>query len=153
MALKLTCPAFHHGSQIPSRYTCDGENISPYLVIQGVPAATKSLALILDDPDAASGIWLHWLLWDISPEVREIREHTVPFGARQGINSWDKMGYGGPCPSSGSHRYFFRLFALDTRLKLVEPAARETLERAMEGHILATGELMGTYARTNQAPL
>lgn len=153
MEFKLTCPAFHHGSQIPSRYTCDGDDINPYLVIQGAPAAAKSLALIMDDPDAPGGTWVHWLLWDISPEIKEIREHTAPFGAKEGVNSWDRSGYGGPCPPSGTHRYFFRLFALDIRPKIAGSAVREELERAMEGHILATTELMGTYSRTNQAPM
>ena len=153
MEFKLTSPAFHHGSQIPSRYTCDGENINPHLVIQGAPPATKSLSLIMEDPDAPAGTWVHWLAWEISPETREIREHTTPFGSRQGLNSWEETGYGGPCPPSGSHRYYFRLFALDIRLKIPESSTRDELERAMEGHVLAMAELMGTYARSNQAPL
>lgn len=153
MEFKLTSPAFHHGSQIPSRYTCDGDDINPYLAIQGAPAAARSLALIMEDPDAPGGTLVHWLMWDISPEVKEIKEHTVPFGARQGVNSFEVDGYSGPCPPTGSHRYIFRLVALNTRPKLAETATREELERTMEGHIIATTELVGTYARTNQAPL
>lgn len=153
MEFKLTSPAIHHGARIPSKYTCDGDNINPHLVIQGAPVAAKSLALIMEDPDAPSGLWVHWLMWEISPETKEIREHSTPFGVRQGVNSWDQNGYGGPCPPSGAHRYFFRLYALDTRLKLADASDKASLERAMEGHILATTELMGTYARSNQAPL
>jgi Raf kinase inhibitor-like YbhB/YbcL family protein len=153
MEFKLTSPAFHHGSQIPSRYTCDGDDINPHLVIQGAPPAAKSLTMIVEDPDAPGGTFVHWLLWDIQPETKEIREHTAPFGSRQGLNSAGENGYIGPCPPSGSHRYIFRLFALDVRVKLDESATREELERAMEGHIMATTELLGTYARTNQAPM
>lgn len=153
MEFKLTSPAFNHGSQIPSKYTCDGENINPHLVIHGVPERAKSLALLMEDPDAPAGLWVHWVVWDISPETKEIREHTTPNGALEGINSGGEQRYEGPCPPPGMHRYFFRLFALDSRLKLPEDSTKETLETAMVGHILATAELMGTYARTNEAPL
>lgn len=153
MEFTLTSPSFNHGSQIPSKYTCDGDNINPHLAIRGVPERAKSLALIMEDPDAPEGVAVHWLVWDISPETKEIRENTVPFGAGEGINCWGEPGYGGPCPSEGMHRYFFRLFALDVRFKLPSDSAREKLEAAMVGHIVATAELMGTYARTNEAPL
>ena len=153
MEFKLTSPAFHHGSQIPSKYTCDGENINPHLVIHGAPEGTRSLALLMEDPDAPSGLWVHWVVWDIPPETKEIREHMVPFGSWEGGNSWGEKGYGGPCPPPGTHRYFFRLYALDNRLKLPDESTKEELETAMAGHILATAELMGTYARTNEAPL
>lgn len=153
MEFKLTSPAFNHGSQIPSKYTCDGENINPHLVIHGVPERAKSLALLMEDPDAPAGLWVHWVVWDISPETKEIREHTAPNGAWEGANSGGEQGYTGPCPPPGIHRYFFRLFALDSRLKLPEESTKEELETAMAGHILATAELMGTYARTNEAPL
>lgn len=153
MEFKLTSPAFNHGSQIPSKYTCDGENINPHLVIHGVPERAKSLALLMEDPDAPAGLWVHWVVWDISPETKEIREHTAPNGAWEGVNSGGEQGYAGPCPPPGTHRYFFRLFALDSRLKLPEASTKEALEAAMAGHILATAELMGTYARTNEAPL
>ncbi len=153
MEFKLTSPAFSHGSQIPSKYTCDGEDINPHLVIQGVPSGTKSLALMVEDPDAPGGLFVHWVLWDIPPETKEIREHAATFGAVEGATNWGDGGYGGPCPPAGTHRYFFRLFALDTRLHLPASAGREELEAAMTGHIVATTELMGTYARTNEAPL
>lgn len=153
MEFKLTSPAFNHGSQIPSKYTCDGEDINPHLVIQGVPPGTKSLALVVEDPDAPGGHFVHWVLWDIPPETKEIREHSAPFGAVEGATNWGDGGYGGPCPPAGGHRYFFRLFALDTRLHLPATAGRGELDTAMAGHIVATTELMGTYARTNEAPL
>ncbi|HEY6009692.1 MAG TPA: YbhB/YbcL family Raf kinase inhibitor-like protein [Geobacteraceae bacterium] len=153
MEFKLTSPAFNHGSQIPSKYTCDGDNINPHLVIHGAPSEARSLALLVEDPDAPAGPRVHWVVWDIAPDTKEIREHTAPFGAGEGINSVRKSGYSGPCPPSGTHRYFFRLFALDTKLKLLAGSGREQLETAMTGHIVATTELMGTYARTNEAPL
>lgn len=153
MEFKLTSPAFNYGSQIPSRYTCDGENINPYLIIHGTPLQAKSLAMIVEDPDAPAGLWTHWVLWNIPPETKEIREHTAPWGAEEGMNTRNKISYDGPCPPSGTHRYFFRLFALDIKLKLEAGAERQALEAAMEQHILATAELMGTYSRTNEAPL
>jgi Raf kinase inhibitor-like YbhB/YbcL family protein len=153
MELKLTSPAFNHGSQIPSKYTCDGENTNPHLVIHGVPAGTKSLALVVEDPDAPAGLWSHWVMWNISPEVREIKEHTVPFGAKEGINTGKGVGYTGPCPPSGTHRYYFRLYALDTKLELAQTTQKDGLEAAMAQHILATAELMGTYSRSNEAPV
>lgn len=152
MEFKLTSPAFSHGSQVPSKYTCDGENINPHLIIHGVPAEAKSLALVMEDPDAPAGLWIHWVMWNIPPETKEIREHTVPNGAAEGHNTRRKAGYTGPCPPSGSHRYFFRLFALDTKLELPADSEKPALEKAMELHILATAELVGTYSRTNEAP-
>jgi len=153
MEFKLTSPAFNYGGQIPSKYTCDGEDINPHLVIRGVPAGSKSLALVMDDPDAPGGTWVHWVVWDIPPETAEIKEHSAPFGSGQGLSSWGKNGYGGPCPPSGTHRYFFRLHALDTKLKLPLDSTVQDLERGMEGHIVGTTELMGTYARTDEGPI
>ena len=153
MELKLTSPAFNNGSQIPSKYTCDGENTNPHLVIHGVPPNTKSLALIVEDPDAPAGLWIHWVMWNISPEVKEIRERILPFGAEEGLNTNKQLGYDGPCPPSGTHRYLFRLFALDMKLKLPPESEKQALETAMAQHIIATTELMGTYSRTNEAPL
>ncbi len=153
MEFKLTSPAFNHGSQIPSKYTCDGDDINPHLVIQGVPHGTKSLALVMEDPDAADEVWVHWVLWDIPPETKEIREHSAPVGAVEGTTSWGDSGYGGPRPPAGTHRYFFRLYALTTRIHLPASAMRDDLEAAMTGHIMAATELMGTYVRTNEAPL
>ena len=153
MEFKLTSPAFNHGTQIPSKYTCDGDNVNPHLIIHGVPEQARSLALVMEDPDAPTGLFVHWVVWDIPPETGEIREFTVPFGATEGTNSWSEEVYGGPCPPSGMHRYFFRLYALDRKLKIPSGSTRSELETAMEGHILATTELMGTYMRTNAAPL
>ena len=153
MEFKLTSPAFSNGMQIPSKYTCDGENISPHLVIHGAPEKTRSLALILEDQDAPAEQALHWVLWNISPEVREIKEHTAPHGSEVGLNSQRKCAYSGPCPPPGIHRYLFRLYALDLKLKLPAESGREALEAAMELHILATTELTGTYSRTNEAPV
>ncbi|HJV36540.1 YbhB/YbcL family Raf kinase inhibitor-like protein [Geomonas sp.] len=153
MEFKLTCPAFNHGSQIPSKYTCDGENTNPHMVIHGVPDRTKSLALVVEDPDAPAGLWIHWVMWNISPEVKEIKEHTVPFGAKEGINTTKHVGYTGPCPPSGTHRYFFRLYALDMKLDLPQTTQRDDLETAMAQHILGTTELMGTYSRSNEGPV
>jgi Raf kinase inhibitor-like YbhB/YbcL family protein len=146
MEMTLTSQAFRYGNPIPAKYTCDGDGVNPHLVIHAVPEAARSLALVMDDPDAPNGLWVHWVLWDIPPETAEIREHTVPFGAEQGLNSWGNRSYGGPCPPSGEHRYFFRLYALDSRLRLPVETTKDDLERSMEGHILATAELMGTYA-------
>lgn len=145
--LRISSPAFAHGEAIPARYTCDGQDTNPPLAVGDVPAGTRSLALIVDDPDAPMGTWVHWVMWNIPPESREIGENSVPAGAVQGVNSWKRNRYGGPCPPSGTHRYFFRLYALDTALTLAPTIASAALERAMAGHILATGELMGTYRR------
>ena len=153
MEFTLTSPAFNHGSQIPSKYTCDGENINPHLIIHGVPVNAKSLALVVEDPDAPMGLWVHWVLWNIPPETNEIHEHTAPWGAEEGLNTRKKRGYDGPCPPPGTHRYFFRLFALDYKLKLAADSDKPALEKAMEQHILAAAELMGTYSRTNEAPV
>ncbi len=145
--LQLSSPAFAHEGAIPARYTCDGQDINPPLAFGNVPAGTKSLALIADDPDAPVGMWVHWVMWNIPPETREIRENSVPAGGVQGLNDWKKNLYGGPCPPSGTHRYFFKLYALDTKLTLAPATTKTALERAMTGHILARGELMGTYRR------
>jgi Raf kinase inhibitor-like YbhB/YbcL family protein len=153
MEFRLSSPAFSNGSQIPSKYTCDGENISPHLVIHGAPQKTKSLALVLEDQDAPAEHAIHWVVWNISPEVPELKEHAVPHGSVAGLNSQRKNAYSGPCPPSGMHRYIFRLYALDTKLKLPEQSGKPELEEAMALHILATAELLGTYSRTNEAPL
>ncbi len=145
--ITFTSPAFSGGGAIPGTYTCDGTDVSPPLVIGPVPAGTRSLALIMDDPDAPVGIWVHWVLWNIPPRTREIRENNVPSGTSQGRNDWHRIGYGGPCPPSGTHRYFFRLYALDTLLNLGAATTKTELERAMQGHVLGKGELMGTYRK------
>lgn len=143
----ISSPAFSAGAAMPAKYTCDARDVSPPLVIGSVPAGTRSLALIMDDPDAPGGTWVHWVLWNIPPETREIPENAVPVGAKQGRNSWKRASYGGPCPPSGMHRYVFKLYALDTTLNLAPSAGKAELERAMQGHLLAAGQCLGTYAR------
>lgn len=145
--LTVTSAAFTEGAAIAPKYTCDGEDVSPPLSFGTIPAGTRSLALIMDDPDAPVGIWVHWVAWNIPAQTREIPENGMPAGAHPGRNSWKRNGYGGPCPPSGTHRYFFKLYALDTTLTLASSAAKGDLERAMQGHILASGQLMGTYKR------
>jgi Raf kinase inhibitor-like YbhB/YbcL family protein len=156
MSFILTSSAFAPGGAIPAKYTCDGDNVSPPLFWNGVPAKSRSLALIVDDPDAPDPkapkmTWVHWVLYDIASSAAGLPEAVtadrLPSGTRQGLNDWKKKGYGGPCPPTGRHRYFFKLYALDTTLpSLVEPTKAE-LEEAMNGHILDRAELMGTYQR------
>jgi len=150
--LQLTSTAFNEGELIPSKYTCDGKDISPPLQWSGIPQNTKSLALICDDPDAPSGTWVHWVAYYIPPTVSELPEgvptkETTSDGLKQGTNDFKKIGYGGPCPPSGTHRYYFKLYALDTELQLSSKAKKSDIEKAMKGHILATGQLMGKYKR------
>jgi hypothetical protein len=154
MALEITSSAFQAGAAIPTRYTCDGEDISPPLAWSGVPAASQSLALLVEDPDAPGGNWVHWIVFNLPAETTQLPENVpagqnialLPGGA-QGQNSYRNLGYGGPCPPSGTHRYFFRLYALDAVLELQPGVTRAQLQRAMQGHVLAEGELMGTYSR------
>lgn len=145
--LKVTSSAFENGSLIPSRYTCDGENINPDLEISGVPQEAKSLVLIVDDPDAPMGTFSHWLVWNISPSVGKIAENSMPEDAVVGRNDFGENSYGGPCPPSGEHRYFFKVYTLDTVLELDPSVGRKELLRAIDGHILAKGELMGRYLK------
>ena len=146
-AMTITSPAFKNGALIPSRFTCDGDDISPALVIGNVPPEAKSLALIMDDPDAPGGMWVHWVVWNMDPKTTEIGVNKVPAGANQGMNDFRKAPYGGPCPPSGTHRYFFKLYALDAKLELGAGTNKAGLEKAMKGHILAQAELMGKYKR------
>ncbi len=146
-ALKISSPAFQNNGSIPSKYTCDGANVNPPLKIENVPAGTKSLALIVDDPDAPRGIWVHWVVWNIDPKIGEIRENTVPKGSIQGVNDFEKHDYGGPCPPSGTHRYFFKVYALDTLLNFSSDAGKAGLEKAMQGRILAQAQIVGLYKR------
>lgn len=143
----LTSSAFEHNGPIPSKYTCDGENINPPLKIEDVPEKAESLVLIMEDPDAPMGTWVHWTLWNIDPQIKEIQEDSVPEGAQEGITDFGKPGYGGPCPPSGTHRYFFKLYALDTKLDLPSTTTKDQLEEAIEDHILAQAELIGLYSR------
>jgi Raf kinase inhibitor-like YbhB/YbcL family protein len=153
MTIPLTSSAFTDGASIPPKYTCDGDDISPPLKWSGVPAGTRSLALICDDPDAPGGMWVHWVIYDIPAAVAQLAEgipaaEVTSAGARQGINDFKRVGYGGPCPPRGNaHRYFFKLYALDTELSLKPRATKKDLVGAMKGHILAEGQLMGTYKR------
>lgn len=142
--MKLTSPAFKHNEMIPKKYTCDDKDINPPLKIEYVPEKAESLALIVDDPDAPSKTWVHWVVYNI-PKDTQIDENSIP--GRQGINDFNKMDYGGPCPPSGKHRYFFKIYALDQQLNLEEGISKHELEHAMEAHILANAELIGIYER------
>lgn len=143
----LSSPAFQQNGPIPKKYTGDGADVNPALTIENVPAGAKSLALIVDDPDAPSGVWVHWVVWNLRPDIREIKEHSVPSDASQGLTDFRERAYGGPCPPSGTHRYFFKLYALDAMLDLGRDSTKRVLEKAMEGHILARSELIGVYSR------
>jgi Raf kinase inhibitor-like YbhB/YbcL family protein len=153
MSIQLTSTSFKDGATIPGKHTCDGVNSSPPLQWANLPQGTQSLAFIADDPDAPAGIWVHWVLYNLAPSMPGLPEsvgttETVLDGARQGINDFRRIGYGGPCPPRGKpHRYFFKIYALDTLLTLKAGATKTELIRAMEGHILAEGQLMGTYKR------
>ncbi|HTG82988.1 MAG TPA: YbhB/YbcL family Raf kinase inhibitor-like protein [Geobacteraceae bacterium] len=145
--LRISSPAFANSGGIPAKYTCDGADESPPLSIEGVPAEAKALALIVDDPDAPVGTWVHWVVWNIPPETRMVGENALPPGAAQGKNDWGRNSYGGPCPPSGSHRYFFKLYALDTTLALDASTTKKELEKAMKGHVVAQAETVGVYRR------
>jgi Raf kinase inhibitor-like YbhB/YbcL family protein len=151
--MKLTSPAFQEGNTIPRKYTADGPDVSPALEWQDVPEGTRSLALICDDPDAPRGTWVHWVLFDLPADTTQLPEgvpakETLESGARQGTNDFGKIGYGGPSPPAGKpHRYFFKLYALDAELGLAAGAKKQQVEKAMQGHILGQGQLMGTYGR------
>src|SRR5262249_7362931 len=144
--MKITSSAFQDGGNIPSKFTCDGSDTSPPLQISGVPAEAKTLVLIADDPDAPSGLFAHWLVWNIPPQTNSIAEGSAPKGVH-GTNDFGKSGYGGPCPPSGTHRYSFKVFALDRELELHSGAKRSQVDAAMKGHVIAQGELVGRYAR------
>src|SRR3989344_7425659 len=143
----IASSAFGNDGEIPLRYTCDGENVSPPLTINNIPEKTKSLVLIMDDPDAPNGTWTHWVVWDILPEVREIMEGNVPQWAVEGMTSRDRPGYSGPCPPSGSHRYFFTIYALDELLRFNNQKTRAELEQAMVGHLVGQTHFFGRYSR------
>ncbi len=157
-SMTITSSAFQQNDSIPRAYTCDGgppsheatdgqSNMNPPLEISGVPAGAKSLALIVDDPDAPGGTWVHWLIWNINPKTKEIAGHSVPQGATEGTTSFGKPGYGGPRPPRGTHHYFFKLYALDTALNLPPGTDKTALESAIKGHILEHAELVGLYCR------
>jgi len=143
--MKITSPAFTHNQMIPRKFTCQGDDLNPALKIDGLPEGTVSLVLINDDPDAPGGTWDHWIVYNIDP-ISEIAENSEP--GVQGKNSWGRNDYGGPCPPSGTHRYFFKLYALDAKLNLPEGAPKAKLEAAMKGHVLAQAELIGLYKKS-----
>ncbi|OPY77963.1 MAG: putative kinase inhibitor [Syntrophorhabdus sp. PtaU1.Bin058] len=145
--LRITSPVFGDNGHIPRLYTCDGKDVNPALMIENVPGGAKSLALIVDDPDAPAGTWVHWVLWNIDPRLKEIKENSVPPKSVQGKNDFGKNNYGGPCPPSGTHRYFFKFYALDTVLNLSPDSTKFRLEKEMKGHILAEGRIVGLYKR------
>ena len=145
--MKITSTSFNNNEMIPAKYTCDGADVNPPLTITGIPENAKSLALIVDDPDAPSGTWVHWVVWNIGPKTREIAEGSLPKGAMLGMNDFRKLNYGGPCPPSGTHRYFFKLYALDALLDPGAQATKTALERSMKGRILDQAELVGRYRR------
>ena len=156
ITMKITSSAFAHNGLIPKQYTCDGENFNPPLKISGTPSNAKSLALIVDDPDAPGRTWIHWTLWNIDPKTIVIAENNIPVGALEGVTDFGKPGYGGPCPppnpdpsvGAGTHRYFFKIYALDTLLNLPASAKKSDIEAAMQGHILDQAELIGLYRRS-----
>ncbi len=156
MALSLSSTAFSPGGEIPRLHTCEGQDTAPPLSWTGAPPGTRSLALIVDDPDAPDPrapqrVWVHWVLFDLPPDATELpaaaAAGSLPAGAREGVNDWRRTGYGGPCPPIGRHRYFFKLYALDTALTGLATPTKAQLEAAMKGHVLAETELMGTYQK------
>ena len=157
MTFRIESGSFRHNEMIPVRYTCDGRDISPSLTWSGIPAGTKSLVLIVDDPDAPDPAapkmtWVHWILYNIPPEVPGLEENisaaSLPAGTKEGINDWGRTGYGGPCPPMGRHRYFFKLYALDMDLADLEMPTKVQVEQAFAGHIIAQTELVGVYQRS-----
>jgi Raf kinase inhibitor-like YbhB/YbcL family protein len=155
--MELRSPAFAAGGEIPRRHTCEGDDVSPPLQWQGVPAPARSLVLIVDDPDAPDPAapqrtWVHWVLVDLPPTTSALPEggQPLPVGAREGLNDWKRAGYGGPCPPIGRHRYFFKLYALDCTLPMPPHPDKAAVEKAMRGHVLAEAELIGTYRKQHR---
>lgn len=157
MTMKLGSAAFIHGGEIPARYTCEGQDRSPPLAWTGIPGTARSLVLIVDDPDAPDPeapktTWVHWVLYNLPPDLNSLTEGAgpadLPPGTREGINSWHRSGYGGPCPPIGRHRYFHKLYALDTVLPDVRNPGKADIEAAMDGHVIAQAELIGTYRKS-----
>jgi len=145
--MKLTSPAFEQNQPIPVKHTCDGANHHPPLNFSQVPEEAQSLALVVEDPDAPTKVFTHWLIYDIPPSIQHIPEHEVPLSGTVGVNDFGTRGYRGPCPPSGTHHYVFKLFALDTGLALPEGTRKEDVLAKMKGHVIATAELVGTYTR------
>lgn len=145
--MQISSPSFKNNQSIPSKFTCTGENINPALEFADVPQQTRSLVLIVDDPDAPVGTWVHWVVFNILPSIIRIGENTKPAVGTEGITSFGKPGYGGPCPPSGTHRYFFKLYALDKMLDIRQTADKKAVEVAMQGHILSQAQLIGLYSK------
>ena len=145
--MNLTSPVFENNGNIPSKYSCDGDNINPPLKIADIPENAKSLVLIVDDPDAPSKTWVHWVLWNIPGNTKTIDENKIPNDAVQGVNDFGKNNYGGPCPPSSTHRYFFKLYALNTFLEIPKSSTKQDIEKAMKNHIIAETKLIGKYSR------
>jgi Raf kinase inhibitor-like YbhB/YbcL family protein len=145
--LKISSPAFENNGEIPKKYTCDGANVNPPFKIENVPSNAKSLSLVFDDIDAPRGTYVHWILWNMAPDVKEIKENSVPEGAMQGLNDFKKRNYGGPCPPGRGHKYVFKIYALDTLLNLHPNGTKKDLEKVMEGHIISRTQLTGLYKR------
>lgn len=155
MALKITSSVFEDGGEIPARFTCQGAEVSPPLTFSGVPDGAKSLALIVDDPDAPDPkapkmTYVHWVLYDLPPDTKDFPEgmKQLPEGTGEGINDWKRTGYGGPCPPIGRHRYFFKLYALDTKLGGIDKPTKDAVLKAMHGHVLAEAQIVGTYQKS-----
>lgn len=146
---KISSSAFEKGGEIPPKYTCDGANVNPPLKIENVPLETKSLALIFDDIDAPRGSYVHWILWNIHPNTKEIKENSIPEGAVKGVNGFKKQNYGGPCPPRRAHKYVFKIYALDIFLNLDPRSTKTDLEKTMEGHVIAQAQWTGVYKRVN----
>lgn len=147
--MDISSSAFENNQVIPVKYTCDGENINPPLTFRNVPTEAKSLVLVVDDPDAPSGAWTHWLVYNLDPTIIEIKENSVPNGALQGMTSFGRSGYGGPCPPSGTHHYYFKLYALDTQIENTSDIDQKNFLTKIENHILDQAELIGLYSRNN----
>lgn len=143
--MKITSPVFEHNSSIPAKYTCEGSDINPPLLIQDIPGEAKELALIVEDPDAPAGLWIHWVVYNI-PITGSIEENSIP--GTQGNNTLSQPSYHGPCPPSGTHRYFFKIYALDEKLNLRASLSKGALEKAMQGHIIDQAELVGLYKKS-----
>lgn len=145
--MELTSPAFEGDSSMPADFTCDGQNINPPLDILDVPRDASSLVLIVEDPDAVGGTWTHWTVWNIDPSTTMIPENSVPEGAVEGETSFGQSGYGGPCPPEGTHRYYFKIYALDTNIDLTPETSRDLLDQTIEGHVIEKAEIIGLYSR------
>lgn len=145
--MQIISSAFNRNEKIPNKYTCDGENVNPPLQFLDIPGSAKSLVLIVDDPDAPAKVWVHWVVYNINPKTTEVKENGVPEGGIEGMTDFGKPGYGGPCPPSGIHRYFFKLYALDSILDLPQTATKQMVEQKMQDHVIDKAELIGFYSK------